>query len=56
MMFSRITLASLMVIAVVAVSPVSALTFKKGEVLGADGEVYHGASPEQKQALIEKAK
>ena len=56
MMFSRITLASLMVIAVAAMAPVSALTFKKGQVLGADGEVYDGASPEQKEALIEKAK
>ena len=55
-MFSRITLASLMVIAVAAMAPVSALTFKKGQVLGADGEVYDGASPEQKEALIEKAK
>lgn len=55
MTFSRITLASLMVIAVAAVSPVLALTFKKGEVLGADGEVYKGASPEQEAALIKKA-
>jgi hypothetical protein len=34
----------------------NALTFKKGEVLGADGEVYHGASPDQMERLIEQAK
>ena len=32
-----------------------ALTFKKGEVLGPDGQVYHGASPEQMERLIERA-
>ena len=35
---------------------VNALTFKKGEVLGPDGKVYSGASPEQQEKLIEKAK
>ena len=35
---------------------VNALTFKKGEVLGPDGKVYTGASPEQQEKLIEKAK
>ena len=34
----------------------NALTFKKGEVLGPDGKVYSGASPEQQEKLIEKAK
>ena len=34
----------------------NALTFKKGEVLRSDGEVYHGASPEQIDRLIERAK
>ena len=37
------------------VSAAQALTFKKGEVLGPDGEIYHGASPEQMERLIEKA-
>ena len=36
-------------------STTQALTFKKGEVLGADGEIYHGASPEQMERLIERA-
>ena len=44
-----------MVIAAAAVAPVSALTFKKGQVLGADGSIYDGASPEQEAALIKKA-
>ena len=33
-----------------------ALTFKKGEVLGADGQIYEGASPELRERLIEQAK
>ena len=36
-------------------STAQALTCKKGEVLGADGEIYHGASPEQMERLIERA-
>ena len=34
----------------------NALTFKKGEVLGADGQVYEGASPTQLDRLISRAK
>ena len=36
-------------------APATALTFKKGEVLGPDGNVYNGASPEQMDRLIERA-
>ena len=36
-------------------SNAQALTFKKGEVLGPDGNTYHGASPEQLDRLIERA-
>jgi hypothetical protein len=32
-----------------------ALTLKTGEVLGPDGEVYHGASPKEMEALISRA-
>ena len=35
--------------------PAAALKFKKGQVLGSDGEVYDGASPAQVEALIKKA-
>ena len=35
--------------------PAAALTFKKGQVLGSDGEVYDGASPAQVEAFIKKA-
>ena len=35
--------------------PASALTFKKGEVLGSDGKMHQGASPEQTQRLIANA-
>ena len=34
----------------------NALTFKKGQVLGSDGEVHDGASPEQQAALVEQSK
>ena len=43
------------VLAVGFAAPASALTFKKGEVLGPDGNVYTGASPEQLDRLIERA-
>ena len=36
-------------------STAQALTFKKGEVLGSDGQTYQGASPEQMERLIERA-
>jgi hypothetical protein len=38
------------------ITQAQALTFKTGEVLGADGQVYHGASPDQMDRLINKAK
>jgi enamine deaminase RidA (YjgF/YER057c/UK114 family) len=38
------------------VTQAQALTFKKGEVLGADGQIYQGASPDQIDRLIDKAK
>ena len=34
----------------------SALTFKKGQVLGSDGKIYDGASPDLQERLIAKAK
>ena len=33
-----------------------ALTFKSGEVLGSDGQMHQGASPEQLERIVEKAK
>ena len=36
-------------------SSAQALTFKKGEVLGADSKTFKGASPEQLERLIERA-
>ena len=52
---------SLMRVAVVAMCafiPLSAqaLTFKKGQVLGNDGQLYEGASPEEMDKLVAKAK
>ena len=38
-----------------AVGAANALTFKKGEVLGSDGKIYEGASPEVEASLIRKA-
>lgn len=55
MTFRNLTLAGLLTLSLVAVGPAFALTFKKGEVLGSDGKMYEGASPEQEAALIKKA-
>ena len=33
----------------------SALTFKKGHILGSDGQIYDGASPDLRDRLIKKA-
>lgn len=41
-------------VAVIAM-PAGALTFKKGQVLGSDGEIHDGASPAQLEALIRRA-
>ena len=38
-----------------AAAPAKALTFKTGEVLGPDGTMYQGASPEERERLIKKA-
>lgn len=38
------------------VSAAEALTFKKGQVLGSDGQLYDGASPENVENLIANAK
>ena len=42
--------------AMLAVSGAHALTIKKGQVIGGDGGVYDGASPEQMEVYIERAK
>lgn len=44
---------SLMILATAASA--SALTLKKGQVLGGDGAVYDGASPEQQAQLVKNA-
>ena len=43
------------VIGLAIASQAQALTFKKGEVLGPDGNTYEGASPEHLDRLIERA-
>ena len=42
--------------AVSIASAAEALTFKKGQVLGSDGQLYDGASPENVENLIANAK
>ena len=54
-MRNRIFIASCMCIAL-ATSQASALTLKKGQVIGGDGNVYDGASPEQAENLANAAK
>lgn len=39
-----------------SVGTLNALTIKKGQVLGADGKVYDGASPEHQAAIVERSK
>ena len=46
----------LLISSAMAAAPANALTFKKGQVLGADGEVHDGASPEQREALVLNSK
>ena len=46
----------LLISSAMAAAPANALTFKKGQVLSADGEVHDGASPEQQAALVEQSK
>ena len=46
----------LMIFCVIAAAPAHALTIKKGQVLGAVGEVHDGASPDHQAALVEQSK
>ena len=55
MKFRNVMIAGFLAVSLSATGSVSALTFKKGQVLGSDGEVYDGASPDQEAALIKKA-
>jgi len=50
----RLTIATT-ALALAFAAPAAALTFKQGEVLGPDGNVYTGASPEQMERLVERA-
>ena len=43
------------VVLALATSSTMALTFKKGQVLGSDGKIYDGASPEETARLIKNA-
>ena len=43
------------VVLALATSSAMALTFKKGQVLGSDGKIYDGASPEETARLIKNA-
>lgn len=53
----KLAITGLLTAAMIAAMPLagSALTFKKGQVLGSDGEVYDGASPDIRARLIAKA-
>ena len=45
----------LMALALASTGPANALTFKKGQVLGSDGKLYDGASPQVIENLINYA-
>lgn len=53
----RLMITGLLTAAAIAAMPLtaSALTFKKGQVLGSDGQIYDGASPDVRARLIAKA-
>ena len=55
MTFRSLLLAGAVTASLAVAGPALALTFKKGQVLGSDGEMHDGASPELKEALIQKA-
>ena len=42
----------ILIISFISIKTSFAVTIKSGEVLGADGKVYKGASPEQKEKII----
>ena len=46
---------AMVLVSLAIASNTQALTIKKGEVLGKDGNTYNGASPEQLERLIERA-
>ena len=55
-MRNRIAFTALLTVSSLLVAaPAMALTFKKGQVLGSDGKVYDGASPEQRENIIARA-
>ena len=56
MKISRKMVSCLLVSSALVAAPAYALTFKKGQVLGADGGVYDGASPDQREALVLNSK
>ena len=56
MVLSKTIASCLLISSVLFTAPALALTFKKGQVLGADGEVYDGASPDQRDAIISNSK
>ena len=52
----RLFMLKLVVLFGFMISPATALTLKSGEVIGSDGNVYQGASPEQAEQLAKAAK
>ena len=53
----RLAITGLLTAAAIAAMPLtaSALTFKKGQILGSDGQMYDGASPDIRARLIAEA-
>jgi len=55
-MFNRFVFVSVVLTtSMLAAGSATALTFKKGQVLGSDGQIYDGASPEQRENIISRA-
>ena len=46
---------ALLLASAIAAMPAQALTLKKGQIIGGDGNVHDGASPEMQSQLIKNA-
>ena len=45
-----------LMVMMLTLSVARALTLESGQVIGGDGNIYDGASPEQKEVFIKRAK
>ena len=51
-----LTMQVVLMVVLMTLSVARALTLESGQVIGDDGNIYDGASPEQKEVYIKRAK